>query len=1028
MPGKIKVKILAARNLPIMDRSAETTDAFCEVKLGTTTYKTDVYRKSLNPQWNSEWYRFEMDDAELQDEPLQIRVMDHDTYSANDAIGKLYLDLNPLLHLQCMYPTAKTIDASAPPVVTSMPSGSVLSGWFPVYDTMHGIRGEVHVTVKVELFSDFNKFRESSCGVQFFSSSGIPYGHNALAIHGFVEELIKTSDPEYQWIEKIRTPRVTNEARQTTFFKLSGEVHRKIGLKVIDMGGNAVIGYIQCFDLEGESGIVVRGIGTVVTLVKIPDPISTSVRDTSNEDSSTQGICKSGDGDGDVSVGQTIPQSLTPSASKILSQSPAKIAHTHRRSSDSELSVTPKGNSLTGSSGTGMNRTFLPNILLQPITDKKMFELHDYPFLTMTRYPPGFIKRLGGTVSARSVKLLERSTIDEEPETRDTWWNELRLEVRSHARALACNVILGYSENTAYNDDVCILSAIGTAATIYLPSNDVHHPENITAAKKKTDVKNQNIASSLENRRGGADNHTKRRLISENGDSSDDFPCSLCHVPFKKSSMPFRVSLSKCLHCKRCFVPEILMTTIEPPEGIPILGEGCFLQAFVKRPKRDNRGELNAKEISDSAPFLEYELHRQLLNKLRVKGMNSIFSLKITISVGDRMITGHAAGTAIYLAALPILSLPTVTLGSNQHDSSKLEKIQKDLSDSVRKNRERFLLRPPSVSGVESEALTSDSEESEVDLPEADFATGNMDLCILEVDDNEDVDLIPQLIESPPPRNLIVTAAEVLPGVDDLEAVRNLQMFTQVWRGRIPITAPLSAFNRQFRTMLHKVYFKVRDMIPCALSGIRFLVDIPEADELQITVFGMILGLAPCEKSLNRYSKRKLFMKTSNSGESVKKLDENDLIFNLEEVEDKKSLVASSQMAGAQLTAPVASKFSGGTPAFHVRPKERYGIDITPLSFVPGGKIDRYLGNMNLFFIREGTSIRENGGIGVFIHSFVTDVLAIMRAHVAALGGNAVVAYFMNQCILQNNPNKNQAQCLINVGGDAVLVNYRADD
>ena len=33
----------------------------------------------------------------MQDEPLQIRLMDHDTYSANDAIGKVYLDLNPLL-------------------------------------------------------------------------------------------------------------------------------------------------------------------------------------------------------------------------------------------------------------------------------------------------------------------------------------------------------------------------------------------------------------------------------------------------------------------------------------------------------------------------------------------------------------------------------------------------------------------------------------------------------------------------------------------------------------------------------------------------------------------------------------------------------------------------------------------------------------------------------------------------------------------------------------------------------------------
>lgn len=40
---------------------------------------------------------FQVDDHDLQDEPLQIRLMDHDTYSANDAIGKVYVDLNPLL-------------------------------------------------------------------------------------------------------------------------------------------------------------------------------------------------------------------------------------------------------------------------------------------------------------------------------------------------------------------------------------------------------------------------------------------------------------------------------------------------------------------------------------------------------------------------------------------------------------------------------------------------------------------------------------------------------------------------------------------------------------------------------------------------------------------------------------------------------------------------------------------------------------------------------------------------------------------
>lgn len=32
------------------------------------------------------------------------------------------------------------------------------------------------------------------------------------------------------------------------------------------MGGNAVVGYHQSFDIEGEYGIVVRAIGTAVSL------------------------------------------------------------------------------------------------------------------------------------------------------------------------------------------------------------------------------------------------------------------------------------------------------------------------------------------------------------------------------------------------------------------------------------------------------------------------------------------------------------------------------------------------------------------------------------------------------------------------------------------------------------------------------------------------------------------------------------------------------------------------------------------
>jgi hypothetical protein len=182
--------------------------------------------------------------------------MDYDTYSANDAIGKVYIDLNPLL-----------LKADSNRVSSDGQKQIMLSGWLPIFDTMHGVRGEVQVQVKVELFSDLNKFRTSSCGVLFFCSDVVPEGYS-LKKMAFVEKLVINDDPEYQWIDKIRTPRASNEARQTLFMKLSSTVQRKIGLMALELGANAVLGYKQYFDMEGDTGIVVRGIGTAVTLVK----------------------------------------------------------------------------------------------------------------------------------------------------------------------------------------------------------------------------------------------------------------------------------------------------------------------------------------------------------------------------------------------------------------------------------------------------------------------------------------------------------------------------------------------------------------------------------------------------------------------------------------------------------------------------------------------------------------------------------------------------------------------------------------
>jgi len=55
----------------------------------------------------------------------------------------------------------------------------------------------------------------------------------------------------------------------------------------------------------------------------------------------------------------------------------------------------------------------------------------------------------------------------------------------------------------------------------------------------------------------------------------------------------------------------------------------------VLRLKKDLKGEHNAKEISDALPFIEYETHRQLINKLKIKGMNALFGLRLKVAIGE---------------------------------------------------------------------------------------------------------------------------------------------------------------------------------------------------------------------------------------------------------------------------------------------------------------------------------------------------------------------------------------------------------
>lgn len=95
-----------------------------------------------------------------------------------------------------------------------------------------------------------------------------PTAFRVIRVIGLVDHSLVADDPEHQWMDKIRTPRSTNEARQVLFMKMSGELRRKLGNKVADMGGNAVIALRQRIAL-GHIGVILRAVGTAAIVEKL---------------------------------------------------------------------------------------------------------------------------------------------------------------------------------------------------------------------------------------------------------------------------------------------------------------------------------------------------------------------------------------------------------------------------------------------------------------------------------------------------------------------------------------------------------------------------------------------------------------------------------------------------------------------------------------------------------------------------------------------------------------------------------------
>jgi len=200
MPCKLWVSVLAARDLPIMDTKGKnrSTDAFVEVFVPGSKKKiskTDICKRTLNPVWNSKLgseMEFEIvDDAKLQDSPVQFKVKDKNIMT-EDFIGVVRVDMG-----------ASMADDSR---------HAEVSGWFPIWDTLRGLSGELRIRLRLEHIIDRNKFDGSVSGIKFFASSALS-PNVSVEIVGFVEELVVEEDPEFSWADQLRSARKSNEKR-----------------------------------------------------------------------------------------------------------------------------------------------------------------------------------------------------------------------------------------------------------------------------------------------------------------------------------------------------------------------------------------------------------------------------------------------------------------------------------------------------------------------------------------------------------------------------------------------------------------------------------------------------------------------------------------------------------------------------------------------------------------------------------------------------------------------------------------------
>ncbi|CAI4225623.1 unnamed protein product [Auanema sp. JU1783] len=254
LPVRMEVKIICAKGLPVMNRSSNTTDAYVDFEYVDLDGKTEIVT-SLNPEWNFNLDVIDTDEKEMAENQLQFRVMDYDSYSTNDAIGRVDMDCSIIVEKMRMKNEEIFSEVCT----------------LPIFDSINGFCGELVFDLKIQLLIQFNYKNY----VQIFTDMEVPSHHKVTEVGGILGDLKCVVDPDHEWIDRIRSNRATNSARLSIIRENLRLCTVNLAMRSAELNFNIIVGFKEYVDFEEPSShlITIRVIGSALKSVPTHEPL-----------------------------------------------------------------------------------------------------------------------------------------------------------------------------------------------------------------------------------------------------------------------------------------------------------------------------------------------------------------------------------------------------------------------------------------------------------------------------------------------------------------------------------------------------------------------------------------------------------------------------------------------------------------------------------------------------------------------------------------------------------------------------------